>query len=1083
MKFIFPGRAPRLCMLFFSMFAAQSGVKAAMIASSRLPASGWTGNVGVPGGIPTNYTMFCNVAVLIPGYVPASGKPATADPTGAQDSAPAINYAIQNCPNKEYVYIPAGNYYIGSTLSAKGIDHYDNVQHPYSIEIKGDGPALTKLYFYGSGGSIFELQPFGSDSQTMEITGGDTRGSTSLTLNNPNGYNYLTPPVTMEIQRLNSEAITPAVNGGLDPAYEINTCSQIVEVNSVSVSGTTYTVGFSPALNEAYPSDTVTIPISEPYRCGIQDLYIENKTNNGGDSITIYNGQECWIKNVESNDASAYHIRLYECARCEVRQCYIHNAWWAGGSEGYGCDLDFQSCNNLVEDNIFYFLRHAMPMEVGGQGNVYGYNYDLDPINSDKAAAYNITEATNASPIEITTSSANTLATGDNVTIQNVGGNTAANGSAWFDTVVDSTHFWLKSSTGNGTYSADSGTVYYFGPRVEEETDYLMGDQVNHGGEPRWNLREGNVAATIKFDCILGGSAYDTAFRNQIQRKGLPPTIVANFGSDIQTWNYYHNLSGNVYETPPAGFSGTTRRWGTDQDNTGNWTVTNATNARPIVITTASPWDTNQGTGDYLYVTITGVKGNTAANVTNCLVRWIDANDFSLVGTSGNGSYTGGGAVAMGIDPLSQSSAIVDGEYDFSTGALTWAGSDETLPNSYYLTAKPAFFGSMTWPAIDPTHPQASGTTLIPAGKRYACGLFGQPANFLAQSGGTATFAVDVPSNLGLLAPALQWQVSSNGGNTWSNCSGAPYSGVSTSTLTISAVSSSLNGYQYQCVVNGVLGSILPNLAATATSYPATLTIALPVPAITSASSATATTGSAFSYTITATNSPTSYGATGLPSGLSINTGTGAITGTPTALGSFNVTITAANAVGSGSITLSLTVNSNSGKPVITSAASASALEGSDFSYKITASNSPTSYSATGLPSGISVNTTTGSISGTPAVPPGAFKITLGATNAGGTGSATLALTLAAAVPPAPVITSAASAKALEGSDFSYKITASNSPTSYSATGLPSGISVNTTTGSISGTPAVPPGAFKITLGATNAGGTGSATLSLTISG
>jgi hypothetical protein len=1081
MKYIFPAWAARACVLSVALISAQAGLNAATIDPSRMPASGWTGNVGIPGGIPTNYTMFCNVAVPIPGY---TGTPAFADPSGTADSAPAINYAIQHCPNNEYVYIPTGNYYIGSTLSAHGTTNYNSDQHPYSIEIKGDGPALTKLYFYGSGGSIFSFQPASSETQNMTIASGDARGSTSLTLTSftQNGYNYLSMPIAVEIQRINSDAITPTVNGGVDLAYESNTCSQIVEVTAINNS--TNTITFSPALNEGYPNDYVTLPISAPYRSGIQDLYIENMTNNDGDSIAIYNGQECWVKNVESNHSSAYHIRLASCVRCEVRQCYLHNAWWAGGNEGYGCDLNIQSCNNLVEDNVFYFLRHAMPMEVGGQGNVYAYNYNLDPINSDEAPSWNITSATNASPIEITTSAANTLETGDNVTIQSVGGNTAANGSAWFVTVIDSTHFTLNNSVGNGTYSSGSGQVYYFGTRAEDETDYLMGDQLNHGGEPRWNLREGNVAATIKFDCVLGGSAYDTLFRNQIQRKSVPSTIVANFGSDIQTWNYYHNLSGNVYETAPAGHDPGLRRWGTDQDNTGSWTVSNASNTSPIIITTSNTWNNTATAGDYLYVTITGVKGNTAANVTSCLVRYVDSNDFSLVGTTGNGTYTSGGTVAMGIDPLSQSSAIVDGEYDFSTGTLTWVGSDQTLPNSYYLTAKPTFFGNMMWPAVDPTHPQASGTTLIPAGNRFATGLVGQPANFLGQSGGTATFAVNILSGASLLGtlvpPTLQWQVSIDGGNTWSNLSngansnGGTYSGVTTATLTVANVSNAMSNYEYQCVATGASGGILPGINANATSYPAVL-IVTPPPVITSGTTASATTGSSFTYTITATNSPTSYGAAGLPSGLSINTTTGVISGTPTTSGIFNVTITATNAGGTNApFTLSLTVTQP--KPVINSSTTATATVNSAFSYTITATNSPTSYNATGLPSGLTVNTTTGAISGTPTAS-GNSSVSLSATNSGGTGTATLSLTVNGGK---PVITSATTATANKGSAFSYTITATNSPTSYSATGLPAGLTVKTSTGVISGTPTAT-GSSTVTIGATNASGTGTATLSLTV--
>lgn len=83
--------------------------------------------------------------------------------------------------------------------------------------------------------------------------------------------------------------------------------------------------------------------------------------------------------------------------------------------------------------------------------------------------------------------------------------------------------------------------------------------------------------------------------------------------------------------------------------------------------------------------------------------------------------------------------------------------------------------------------------------------------------------------------------------------------------------------------------------------------------------------------------------------------------------------------------------------PVITSPLTASGNTGVAFSYQITATNSPTSYNATGLPSGLSVNTTTGLISGTPTVV-ATTSVTISATNAGGTGSATLVLTVAALI-------------------------------------------------------------------------------------
>src|ERR1035437_3070187 len=89
---------------------------------------------------------------------------------------------------------------------------------------------------------------------------------------------------------------------------------------------------------------------------------------------------------------------------------------------------------------------------------------------------------------------------------------------------------------------------------------------------------------------------------------------------------------------------------------------------------------------------------------------------------------------------------------------------------------------------------------------------------------------------------------------------------------------------------------------------PATFSL-VPPPSITSALSIQATVGNAFTYQMTATNSPTSYSASGLPAGLTLNTTTGLISGMPTTAGSFTVALTGTNAAGtSAAVTLKLTV-------------------------------------------------------------------------------------------------------------------------------------------------------------------------------
>ena len=83
----------------------------------------------------------------------------------------------------------------------------------------------------------------------------------------------------------------------------------------------------------------------------------------------------------------------------------------------------------------------------------------------------------------------------------------------------------------------------------------------------------------------------------------------------------------------------------------------------------------------------------------------------------------------------------------------------------------------------------------------------------------------------------------------------------------------------------------------------------------------------------------------------------------------------------------------SAGTPTITSASTATAKVGRPFSYQITATNNPTGFIAIGLPAGLAVSPTTGVISGTAATA-GNFAIQLQAINAGGTGSAAMALSI-----------------------------------------------------------------------------------------
>ncbi len=200
----------------------------------------------------------------------------------------------------------------------------------------------------------------------------------------------------------------------------------------------------------------------------------------------------------------------------------------------------------------------------------------------------------------------------------------------------------------------------------------------------------------------------------------------------------------------------------------------------------------------------------------------------------------------------------------------------------------------------------------------------------------------------------------------------------------------------------GTASITVANPCAGATSTAVTLSIAN-TPVITSPFTATGQIGVAFSYTITATNTDnqTTYTAAPLPAGLSLGNGgsRNVISGTPTAAGTTNVTITVSNGTGCNSATATLVITICPQDPVITSPLTATATVGSPFTYQITADNSPISYDATDLPGGLTVDTTTGLISGTP-TGVGVFPVTINATsnNIGPCGSSTAFDTLSLTV-------------------------------------------------------------------------------------
>ncbi len=167
--------------------------------------------------------------------------------------------------------------------------------------------------------------------------------------------------------------------------------------------------------------------------------------------------------------------------------------------------------------------------------------------------------------------------------------------------------------------------------------------------------------------------------------------------------------------------------------------------------------------------------------------------------------------------------------------------------------------------------------------------------------------------------------------------------------------------------------------------------------------------------------------------------------------------------------------------PVITSSLTAAGMLNQAITpYVITANGTdPITYTATNLPSGLSYDASTHTISGTPTAA-GTTNIVLTADNLVGTDTKILVFTVVSPGTP-PVITSPLTASTPVNQSFTYTVEATGTePITLNATNLPSGLSFDPFTNQITGSP-TNAGVYNISLTATNNAGSDNKTLVLTV--
>jgi hypothetical protein len=636
----------------------------------------WT--VGLPSGIPSGSWTQSGSTIL------AATSPCN---NGSGDCTSTINTALASCGTNHYVLLGSGTFSV-TTINV-----------PATCELRGSGPNSTILSAAGTGSNGVVVLGAGANSapstaNDTSITGGLSAGSTSITVASAA---HISIGSLLSISELNNQANGVSITGSEGPCTFCDgnysgTRADGQTVLVTNVSGTTITI--SPGLYQTYGSTLPnwagstnygtnafitsgghyyqqTAEPSSPYVC-VSGGTTPSFSTSGG---SVSDGTCTWADKGAGTTTLPLATPFTPTVNAGVSKLQVY-----ANNTGAGSNFVVNQCE-------YCWVSQVVGNYVDGDHADVFWSFGGEIVDSYFSNAMLHTPGTFDDALRIAEKTSQFL-------IQN--------------NIIERLHVSVLLEWG-----ASGNVVAYNCMLAGFDTgspSVVIGGIDHHGAHTMFNLHEGNVMIQDYRDSVWGTSYRNTAFREWVQGSAAVDNPIATGRNTVTggatvtcssiaanktcypfqasrafqesylatTDNFVGNVVGSTNQSSNIGYSG-----GVTPYNSGSSATTDA-----LLWPTTRVYDT----------TVYGWSFGFGESA--------DTGTWSLDSTTAG------------------STAFMHGNYGNISGQIVWAGGvTHTLPASFYLSSKPAWFGSLAYPAIGPDVTGGSGpggyAGLIPAQNCY----------------------------------------------------------------------------------------------------------------------------------------------------------------------------------------------------------------------------------------------------------------------------------------------------------------------------------------------------------------------------